>query len=126
LRAAQLRRQASSPDFADRAAAGAQLVAYADVPALVDLLLRLLLDEEDTFVTKEVSEALLARGDLTAMRLFAKGWHRADDDQIEDFGDPMLLVAERRALWEELTMDPDYEIASGAREVLAWVDEQIT
>lgn len=120
----ELTQQGWSADYIGHAGAGVRLVGYADSPASGRLLLQLLLDAGDTFVTQEVSEALLARGDSAALRLYAKGWHLADDHQAEHLASPIWLVRSRRALWEELTADEDNDVASGAREVLSWADVQ--
>src|SRR5690349_13549281 len=52
-----------------RAAAGVVLASTPDLHAVADVLLRLLLDPEDTYVTSETADALVRRRDVPGMRL---------------------------------------------------------
>jgi hypothetical protein len=59
---------ADSPSWSARAAAGRRLAASADLTGVSYVLHRLLLDAQDTGVTQETAEALLARGDTLGLR----------------------------------------------------------
>ncbi|MFE1413429.1 hypothetical protein ACFW6F_21910 [Streptomyces sp. NPDC058746] len=52
-----------SHDYRDRADAGHGLAGLADVPEAFGLLLELVLDPRDTFVTRRTTEALVRRKD---------------------------------------------------------------
>lgn len=59
---------ADSPLWSVRADAGRRLAASAELVEVADVLHQLLLDAQDTAVTQETSEALLARGDIRGLR----------------------------------------------------------
>ncbi len=119
---AKLRQAANSADFRERAIAGEHLVMYADDASAAQLLLRLLLDAENTFVTEKTSQALIARGDLAALRVYAQGYLNAESDSIEFFENPGRLSRAQRKMLIQLTMDDEAEVAAGAREIVAWLD----
>jgi hypothetical protein len=52
-----------------RKAAGRRLAAAADIPAVTEVLERLLLDDADTAVCQETADALLRRRDVHGLRL---------------------------------------------------------
>jgi transposase len=72
---------AGSSDYRDRADVGRALASFAGLPAARGPLERLLLDAEDTFVTRATAEALLRRGDAAGLALVAETLRSADDDQ---------------------------------------------
>ncbi|MFF5108264.1 hypothetical protein [Streptosporangium sp. NPDC000509] len=61
-------REANSPLWSVRAAAGRRLAASAHIPEVSEVLHRLLLDPDDTGVTQETAEALMQRGDACGLR----------------------------------------------------------
>ncbi|WP_326570234.1 hypothetical protein OIE69_02275 [Actinacidiphila glaucinigra] len=61
-------RDADSPDWSVRAAAGRRLAASDKVDEMADVIHRLLLDAQDTAVTQETAVALLARRDSIGLR----------------------------------------------------------
>ncbi|MER5376601.1 hypothetical protein [Streptomyces sp. NPDC002553] len=68
---------ATSPSWPRRARAGRDLAAFVDVPEVADAVLRLLLDAENTAVTRQTAEALARAGTLTAVRLIALAFTEA-------------------------------------------------
>jgi hypothetical protein len=118
----QLREAARSSDFRERALAGERLALRAEDSDAADLLLGLLLDGQDTFVTMKPSEALIARGDVAALRVFARGFFRADPNSADWFENPALLNRAQRRVLSGLCSDKDVEVAAGARQILAWVN----
>jgi hypothetical protein len=62
---------ARSRSWADRSVAG---VAHIDDPEVAATVLELVLDQEDTAITVATADALLARGDGAAWRLFLRAW----------------------------------------------------
>ena len=63
--------EASSPFWTQRVRAGRRLASFAAVPEAADALLGLLLDAEDTAVTRQTAEALARGGAVAAVRLIA-------------------------------------------------------
>ncbi|MCW3814339.1 hypothetical protein ONA91_07690 [Micromonospora sp. DR5-3] len=76
-----LLRLASSDDYSERARAGTELSRFAGSGAVDQVLLKLLLDDDNTFPVQETAEALIKRGDRAALRPFAAAWHIADSAQ---------------------------------------------
>ena len=74
----QVLQLAISPEVPDRMEAGLRLAPFAGQPTADALLHRLLLDEENTAVTYDTAEALLARKDLTGARAVARAIAEAD------------------------------------------------
>lgn len=114
---------ASHGDVEVRAAAGVVLASAPDVEAVADVVLRLLLDQEDTFVTSETADALVSRRDVTGLRLVLLALRRADDENTENWTWDVLLqpetyeeLAERQVLLEALAADP--EVAATAHVAL--------
>ncbi|MFE9406439.1 hypothetical protein ACFYNY_32555 [Streptomyces sp. NPDC006530] len=60
-----------SRDFQDRADAGRGLAAFAETPEAFALLLDLVLDPHDTFVTRVTTEAVLRRKDRSGLAIVA-------------------------------------------------------
>ncbi|MEU8517816.1 hypothetical protein AB0C76_40560 [Kitasatospora sp. NPDC048722] len=104
-------RASTSPSWSDRANAGRQLAAHADVPEVAEVLLRLLQDGHDTAVTQETAEALLRRRDLRGLRLVLVAFAGADVDTVDHLGDAILNVC--------LQSDEDQEYFEGLATVLA-------
>ncbi|MGA5098543.1 hypothetical protein ACPCAC_14455 [Streptomyces lavendulocolor] len=73
-------RDACSASWSVRADAGRRLAGMAQDAEVAAVLLRLLLDGQDTWVTQETAEALLERGDETGLRLVLAALTTADDD----------------------------------------------
>ena len=64
---------AASRDYRDRADAGRAMASFADVPEARGPLVRLVLDRDDTFVTRATAEALLRRRDSAGVAAVAGG-----------------------------------------------------
>jgi hypothetical protein len=80
---AALIRLAGSPGYRDRADAGRSLATFAEMPEARGPLLGLVLDADDTFITRATAEALLRRQDsaglgVVASALAAAGPNHAD------------------------------------------------
>ncbi|MFD7236894.1 hypothetical protein ACFWAT_16520 [Streptomyces syringium] len=75
--------EASSPSWTRRVRAGRDLAPFIDVPEAADTLLGLLLDAEDTAVTRQTAEALARVGTVAAIRLIALAIAEADDNQAD-------------------------------------------
>ncbi|MFC8455215.1 hypothetical protein [Kitasatospora sp. NPDC057223] len=97
---------ADSPSWSARAAAGRRLAAVPRIGVVADVLHRLLLDVQDTAVTSETAEALLARGDLAGLRAVLAARADATDQWTAD-----QLVA-------ELNGDPRWMTGDGAAELI--------
>ena len=77
-------KNADSPEWSLRAAAGRELATSARIEEAADVLLRLLLDPHDTAVTQETAETLLARGDTLGLRYVLLAMSRATEDSTLD------------------------------------------
>jgi hypothetical protein len=106
-----------------RAAAGVVLASTPDLEPVTDVLMRLLLDPDDTFVTSETAQALVERRDVPGMRLIISALARADEENTANWILDMVLYPE--TLQEHaatttslvaLTTEPD--IATTAKSVL--------
>ena len=119
---------AQSPSWSLRASAGGRLAPYAGVPSAADALERLLLDPEDTAVTRETAHALLMQRSFSAVRLVALAVARADDNQAD-----WLHTAAQDLVWQQgevgrdisalcafLADDPHSDVQRGAAEILRW------
>ncbi|HEY8719982.1 MAG TPA: hypothetical protein VIM26_15480 [Pengzhenrongella sp.] len=113
---------ASDRDVEVRAAAGVLLASATDLDQVADILIRLLLDQEDTFVTSETADALVDRRDVPGLRLVILALARADDENTANWIWDALLdpqtyeeLAERTSLLEALTGS---DVAATARTVL--------
>jgi len=69
---------ATSDAWLDRADAGRALASFAELPESREPLLRLVLDAEDTFVTRVTAEALLRRNDRAGIAIVAEALAAAD------------------------------------------------
>lgn len=85
---------ADAADFGVRAAAGVVLASSPDLEPVADVLLRLLLDHEETFVTSETADALVGRGDVAGMRLVVSALARVDDENTESWIWDVILYPE--------------------------------
>lgn len=120
---------ASSPSWSQRARAGRDLASFADVPEAADALTGLLLDVEDTAVTRQTAEALARVGTVAAMKLIALAVAAADDNQADwlQTGVHDALVGPDgapgiAAVCGQLARDPEEAVRRGAVEILAWAD----
>ncbi|WP_107503097.1 HEAT repeat domain-containing protein [Streptomyces sp. DH-12] len=83
--------QANSPAWSVRAAAGRQLAAAPRTDQAVEVLFRLLLDPDDTAVTRETAQALLERGDTSPLRRPLECGHGGSCRERESMLCPVLL-----------------------------------
>ncbi|MGR3875528.1 hypothetical protein ACUXZZ_44065 [Streptomyces graminifolii] len=90
----------------------------------------LLLDAEDTAVTRQTAEALTRVGTVTAMRLVALAVAEADDNQADwlQTGVHDALVGPRgvpdvAAACKKLARDPEEAVRRGAADISAWADD---
>ncbi|MFJ3830495.1 hypothetical protein ACIPWI_21320 [Streptomyces sp. NPDC090046] len=122
-----------SPDFADRADAGHGLAAFAEVHEARGPLLELVLDPDDTFVTRVTSEALLRRMDSAGLTVVASALALADANQgdwirtaIADVFGVCADDRDKTMRWcGEMSRGTDDRVAVGARElhgILAGID----
>ncbi|MFE6072123.1 hypothetical protein [Streptomyces sp. NPDC056525] len=114
-----------SSDSGDRADAGRGLASFAEMEEAVDPLLELVLDRENTFVTRVTAEALLRRQDRAGLLTIASALAVAGPNHGDwihtAVRDAFAIYASDRddavRLCEELTRDPDERVALGAREL---------
>ncbi|MFE7618539.1 hypothetical protein [Streptomyces sp. NPDC057496] len=121
--------KASSPSWAQRVRAGRDLASFADVSEAVEALVGLLLDAEDTAVTRQTAEALARVGTVPAIRLIALAVAEADDNQADWLqigvhdalmgpgGVPDIAVVCGKLVW-----DPEEAVRRGAADISAWAD----
>jgi HEAT repeat protein len=122
--------EASSPSWRQRARAGRGLAAFADVPEAAEALVELLLDVEDTAVTRQTAEALAGVGSVAATRLIALAVARADDNHADwlQTGVQDALVGpdgapDVAAACGKLARDPEEAVRRGAADISAWIDD---
>ncbi|MER5635604.1 hypothetical protein ABT095_01450 [Kitasatospora sp. NPDC002227] len=122
-----------SHDYRDRANAGHGLAAFADMQEALGPLLELVLDPDDTFVTRVTAEAVLRRKDRIGLATVAsamavagpnhRDWiHTAITDVFGIFSKDRDNAMQ---LCEEMLRDADDRVALGARqlhEILAEID----
>ncbi|MEV2231869.1 hypothetical protein AB0H69_25345 [Streptomyces phaeochromogenes] len=118
----------AAPAWSVRACAGRRLAAAALSDELVDILLRLLLDPDDTAVTKDTAEALLKRGDTPGLRCILVALSRVTTtctmDHLWDAldGNPAWMTDEgtNRLIKQlrELTADHDTGVRAEANNIL--------
>ncbi len=78
---------ADSPTWSVRAAAGRQLASSDKIEEVADVLHRLLLDAQDTWVIQETAEALLERKDTIGLRHVLLAYSQADThDTVDQLG----------------------------------------
>ncbi len=89
----------------------------------------LLLDTEDTAVTRQTSEALARVGTTASVRLLALAIAGADDSQADWMETGVLdaLVGPDSApdvamVCGQLSRDPEAAVHQGAAEILSWTD----
>ena len=122
-----LLRLAGSSDYRDRADAGRALASFAEGPEAERPLRRLLLDADDTFVTRVTADALLRRGDAVGLAAVARALADADDNHADWLHTAVrdvfsIYAAERDAAvrtCEALTGDPDPSLRRGAAQLRA-------
>ncbi|OEJ37245.1 hypothetical protein BGK70_02865 [Streptomyces agglomeratus] len=122
---------ADAPAWSLLAAAGRQLAASAKIDEVADVLLRLLLDAQDTGVTQDTADALLARKDTVGLRhvLLARSCAACFDtaDQISAAldADPDWMTTEGadRLIKQlrELKTDDDDGVRDEAERILAQI-----
>lgn len=118
----------TSSDVLMRAAAGVRLAASHDLDSASGVVLSLLHDPEDTFVTQETAEALAGRRDCQGLRLLLRAYPEADElgsyyirdavihpPERIDYPEAVPEMDERRSLLDELARDSDAEVAKVAR-----------
>ncbi|MFD7917159.1 hypothetical protein ACFV30_41900 [Streptomyces sp. NPDC059752] len=121
--------EASSPSWTQRVHAGRDLASFADVPEAAETLVGLLLDVEDTAVTRQTAEALARVGTVAAIRLIALAVAEADDNQADwlQTGVHDALagpggVPDVAAACGKLARDPEEAVRRGAADISAWAD----
>ncbi|MGK8486361.1 hypothetical protein [Nocardia asiatica] len=122
-------RNADSPVWSVRAAAGRRLATSVRIDEVADVLHRLLLDDQDTAVTHETAVALLARKDTVGLRCVllarsyaAQTWTAdeiqaaldCDQDWMTTEGADRLIKQLRK-----LTSDDDPGVRDEAQRILA-------
>ncbi|MFE3547348.1 hypothetical protein ACFXN2_01600 [Streptomyces kronopolitis] len=122
-----------SHDYRDRADAGHGLAGFAEMHEVIEPLLELVLDPDDTFVTRRTVEALLRRMDRVGLAIVARALPAANSNHSEWIQtasvDVFGVFSDDRdsamRLCEELSRDADNRVALGARllhEFLAEID----
>ncbi|MCX4430234.1 hypothetical protein [Streptomyces mirabilis] len=122
--------EASSPSWTQRVRAGRDLAPFADVPEAAEVLAGLLLDVEDTAVTRRTAEALTRVGTVAAVRLIALAVAEADGDHADwlQTGVHDALVGpdgvpDVAAVCGKLAQDQEEAVRRGAAEISAWTDD---
>ncbi|MCX5096229.1 hypothetical protein OOK36_47175 [Streptomyces sp. NBC_00365] len=122
--------EASSASWTHRVRAGRDLASFAGVPEAAEALVGLLLDVEDTAVTRRTAEALVRVGTVSAIRLIALSVAEADDNQVNwlQTGVYDALVGPGGApgvgaVCGQLARDPEEAVRRGAADISAWADE---
>ncbi|MEU8422711.1 hypothetical protein AB0C15_17730 [Micromonospora sp. NPDC048835] len=121
-------RDADSPAWSARAAAGRHLAKSRGIDDVADVLHRLLLDPQDTAVTWETAEALLERNDAMGLRLvlLARS-HAAEQATAEEIQaaldcNPNWMTTEGvdrlTKHLRDLAMDEDAGVRDEARRIL--------
>lgn len=127
-------RDADAVSYLVTIAAGRRLAAAADVPAVTEVLERLLLDDADTAVCQEIADALLQRRDIHGLRLVLAALAAANrpsfpESTIADHlygavaSDPRWLAEqgpqELIEQFQELLHDPSEQVREQARSLLS-------
>ncbi|KAB1982886.1 hypothetical protein F8144_29800 [Streptomyces triticiradicis] len=122
--------EASSPSWTQRVRAGRDLAPFADVPEAAEVLAGLLLDVEDTAVTRRTAEALTRVGTVAAVRLIALAVAEADGghaDWLQTGVHDALVgpdgVPDVAAVCGKLAQDQQEAVRRGAAEISAWTDD---
>lgn len=123
---------AASDSYQDRADAGRALANFATATESQEALLRLVLDANDTFVTRATAEALLRRQDTAGLTIVAEALVSADFQHRNYIHDAvtavyMVFASERDRAMEAcnaLSLDASTQVRQGAvelREILAQI-----
>ncbi|WP_254552241.1 hypothetical protein [Kitasatospora sp. MMS16-BH015] len=112
-----------SDDYRDRADAGRGLAGFAELDESVGILLDLMLDAGDTFVTLVTVESVLRRKDRIGLAIVASALAVADADHAEWIYTAIVNVFgvfssdrdEAMQICEGLTRDSDENVSLGAR-----------
>ncbi|WP_191912130.1 hypothetical protein [Desertimonas flava] len=116
---------ARSRDCRDRWAAAYALAWRAGDERAEGALLALLNDADDSSVTCAAAASLLEARTDAALRLFAIGWHRADDSSGDWQADALFEATHQRQLrierWVPLAHSDEEEVRSGAKSILVWL-----
>ncbi|MFC8130204.1 hypothetical protein [Streptomyces sp. NPDC057302] len=119
--------EASSPSWTQRVRAGRDLASFTDVPEAAEALVGLLLDVDDTAVTRQTAEALAQLGTVGAIRLIAFAVAEADDNQADwlqtGIYDALAGpdgVPDVAAACGELALDPEEAVRRGAADISVW------
>jgi hypothetical protein len=123
---------ARSDLWSDRVRAGEELSAHAGQTTADAALQKLLLDAEDTAVTARTADALLARGDPAAWRIFTIAWKLATSAQADHLSGSLsgalfeASLDSRRARRMKdalagLSTDKDAVVRDGATQLMARV-----
>ncbi|MGW2324995.1 HEAT repeat domain-containing protein [Streptomyces sp. NPDC001700] len=124
--------EASSPSWSRRVRAGRDLASFADAPEAAEALAGLLLDAEDTAVTRWTAEALARVGTVAAVRLIALAVAEADDNHadwlqtgVRDAFVGPDSVPDVAAVCGQLAHHPEEAVRRGALELWAWADDML-
>jgi hypothetical protein len=130
---------AQSTDFEERARAGVALAPHAGNPRVDSVLIKLLVDDADTWVTQATTEALIRDGRRPAVRVLLSAIAAAEqaiglatDGGVRQAGLCNLEEMDSTAFWEdddneyflkqpvleELAEDSDEGVRRGARDLL--------
>jgi hypothetical protein len=117
---------AASRDYRDRADAGSALASFAEQTAARKLLVQLVLDTADTFVTRVTAQALLRRQDSIGLSLVASALATADPNHTDWIHTAVVDVVgvyarDRDAavrLREAMADDPDEQVRRGAEHLI--------
>jgi len=122
--------EAASPSWTQRVHAGRGLASFADVPEAAEALLGLLLDGEDTAVTRRTAEALARVGTVAAVRLIALAVAEADDNQadwlqtgVHDALAGPDVSADIAAACGGLARDSEEAVRRGAADISVWTGD---
>ncbi|WP_147137305.1 hypothetical protein [Nocardia ninae] len=121
---------ARSADVRNRADAGHGLAAFAEMPDAKAVLISLVLDADNTFVTAVTAEALLRRKDVVGLGVVAASFADADGSQSEWIGtalnDVYGVFADERdvavRICSTLSRDPDAQIRRGAIDLIGLLE----
>jgi hypothetical protein len=122
---ANLLQLADSPDYQDRADAGRAMASFVEMPETRVALQQLLLDADDTFVTRVTAEALLQRHDAPGLAAVAQALASADANHGDwlhtAIVDVFMIYASERDVavrtCEALIEGGDLPVARGAARV---------
>lgn len=120
---------AASPVWSVRGAAGRRLADSDKIVEMADVIQRLLLDAQDTWVIQETAEALLERRDTIGLRQVLLAYSRAGTyDTVDHLGAALDCNPEWETTqgadrlikqYRELATDPDTGVRNEAQQILA-------